>query len=342
MVIVLKENFISKTIKNILFFIILIILTFYFILRNQDINKLFNIIKSANIYYIILAIISMFIFFVMESLNVRFTLKTLGEKISFFKVLKNTLICFFFNGITPAATGGEPMEVYYMTKDKVKSSNAILALLIQSCGFLITSIMFGIICSILNYKVFTHYLIWIFLLAISISIIALTIMLICIFSPKLMDKVIDIVITLIKLITINRIKLSKNRFNKTIETYKESSIFIKNNKRLFIRNILRNILQVIFFYSIPFFVYKSFGLSGYSIIKFIGIEAILYSATSSIPLPGAIGISETIYLLLFKDIFGNNYISSAMLLSRGISFYLYVMIGLITLLFNTLYIKKSK
>ena len=40
-----------------------------------------------------------------------------------------------------------------MTKDKVKSSNAILALLIQSCGFLLSSIIWGIICAIINFNV---------------------------------------------------------------------------------------------------------------------------------------------------------------------------------------------
>ena len=338
----MKDNFIIKTIKNLLFFTLLIVLTFYFILRNQNLNELFSIIKNVNIYYILLAVISMLLFFIIESINVRFTLKNLGEVISLPKVLKNTLICFFFNGITPAATGGEPMEIYYLSKDKVKSSNAILALLIQSCGFLIVSILFGIISAIINYKVFTHYLIWIFILAVSMSTIVLTIMLICIFSPKLMDKVIDIIIIIIRFITINRIKLSKAKFNKTIETYKDSSTFIKSNVKVFLRNILRNSIQAIFFYLIPYFVYKSLGLSGYSVLKFIGLEAILYSATSSIPLPGAIGISETVYLLLFKNVLVGNYLNSAMILSRGISFYLYVMVGLITLIINSIYLKKVK
>ena len=337
----LKENFISKTIKNILFFIILIVLTFYFILRNQNLGNLYRVISNANKWYIILAIVSMFMFFFMESLNVRFTLKSLGEKTPLIKVFKNTLICFFFNGITPAATGGEPMEIYYMTKDKVKSSNAILALLIQSCGFLIVSILFGIISAIFNHGIFTHNLVWIFILAVSISTLVLSIMLICIFSPKLMDKIIDILIILIKFITINKIKLNKSKFNKTIETYKDSSIFIKSNIKLFVRNILRNVVQVFFFYLVPFFVYKSFGLSGYSLIKIVSLQAILYSSTSSIPLPGAIGISEAIYLLLLKGVFGSVYLSSAMLLSRGISFYLFVFIGLLTLIINVFIIKKS-
>ena len=44
---------------------------------------------------------------------------------------------------------------------------------------------------------------------------------------------------------------------------------------------------------------------------------------------GAIGISETIFLTIFKPAFGKSLISGAMLLSRGITFYLYVIISLI-------------
>ena len=338
----MKENYISKTIKDILFFIILILLTFYFILKDQDLNKLLHIIISANINYIILGIISMIIYFLIEAYNVRYTLNSLGEHVPILRMIKYTLICFFFNGITPAATGGEPMEIYYMTKDRIKSSNAILALLIQSCGFLAAAITFGIISAIINYKVFTHYLIYLFITAISISIIVFLVMIICIFSPKLMDKIIDVLIVIIKFITINKIKLSKSRFDKTISTYKDSSIFIKSHKNIFFKNVFRNYLQIIFFYLIPFFVYKSFGLSGHSIFTIISLEALLYSSTNSIPLPGSIGISEAVYLLLFGSIFGSSHINSAMLLSRGLSFYLLVFIGFIVFSINQFYLKKKR
>ena len=58
-------------------------------------------------------------------------LKTLHAKSNFWKNVKYSLIGFFFSGITPAASGGQPMQVYYMHKDKIPAAHATLTLLIN-------------------------------------------------------------------------------------------------------------------------------------------------------------------------------------------------------------------
>ena len=77
------------------------------------------------------------------------------------------------------------------------------------------------------------------------------------------------------------------------------------------------------------FVYKAFGLSGYNYIQIFMMQAVLYTTVSSLPLPGAIGVSETIFLKIFEPAFGKRLVSGAMLLSRGITFYLFVIVSLI-------------
>lgn len=54
------------------------------------------------------------------------------------------------------------------------------------------------------------------------------------------------------------------------------------------------------------------------------------------PLPGAVGVSEGGFLGIFKFLFPVNLLTSAMLLSRGISFYLCVLISGISVLYFTL------
>lgn len=336
----MEKKLFSKIIKNSIFFILLIILTFYLILRETNIINLINIIRSANITYILLGIFTMFIFFIIESYNVQNILNTLGENISLIKTIKFTLICFFFNGVTPASSGGQPLEIYFMTKENIKSSNAILALLIQSCSFLLSTVLLGITCAIFNYKVFYTRFLLLFLLGISIGVIGLLVMLLCIFSPKLMKKIVKIIVKLIKIISFNKIILNKDKINKTINNYSNSSYYIKSHISIFINTIIRTTIQASLYYLIPFLVFKSFNLSGYSIIKIFSMQAILYSTSSCLPLPGAIGISEAVYLKLFKPIFGSIYLNSAMLLSRGISFYWFVLVGLVVLIINTIF-KKS-
>ena len=109
--------------------------------------------------------------------------------------------------------------------------------------------------------------------------------------------------------------------------------------------ILTTTLQLILYHSIPYFVYLSFGLNEVNYITFVFMEAVLYISVSSLPLPGAMGVSEGGFMIMFKMFFPASILSSAMLISRGISFYLFVIISgcLITLfiLIDKLSKKKS-
>ena len=109
---------------------------------------------------------------------------------------------------------------------------------------------------------------------------------------------------------------------------------LKNHKNILIKVFLTTIIQFLFYHSIPYLIYLSFGLNEYGLITFIFMEAVLYISVSSLPFPGAIGISEGGFLTMFKMFFPTSILSSAMLISRGVSFYLFVIItGIIILSF---------
>ena len=134
-----------KMIRNIVLFVGLIILTYWLIFKDQDMGELLKLIKSANTLYLLLGALAMFMYYVMEAFNIKSLLKVFGDKASILSSLKYTFIGFFFSAITPAATGGQPIEVYYMTKDKHSGPNATLIMLIQLCGFQISTIFLGIV-----------------------------------------------------------------------------------------------------------------------------------------------------------------------------------------------------
>ena len=331
-----------KMIRNIVLFVGLIILTYWLIFKDQDMGELLKLIKSANTLYLLLGALAMFMYYVMEAFNIKSLLKVFGDKASILSSLKYTFIGFFFSAITPAATGGQPIEVYYMTKDKHSGPNATLIMLIQLCGFQISTIFLGIVCAIINHNIFTKGLFWLFLLGLTINGFALFLMLVCVFSKKISRKIINICINIMKKFKIKRLEEKQKDIYNGLEKYNESAIFIKNNKLEFVKAILRVFVQIIFYYSVPFFVYKAFGLSGYNYIQIFMMQAVLYTTVSSLPLPGAIGISETIFLKIFKPAFGKKLISGAMLLSRGITFYLYVIVSLIVVIITAIKTKDIK
>ena len=82
-----------------------------------------QVLGTVKLQYILIAVVCMCIYVTCEAINIGRTLKALDEKTSFLKNIKYALIGFFFSGITPAASGGQPMQIYYMYKDKISVAN---------------------------------------------------------------------------------------------------------------------------------------------------------------------------------------------------------------------------
>lgn len=331
----------KRMIRNFILFIALIILTFYIILKDQDITEIFNIVQNVKIKYILIAMGCMCIYVICEAINIGRTLKKLNEKSSFLKNIKYALIGFFFSGITPAASGGQPMQIYYMYKENISVANSTLALLINLSSMQIVTISVALISLIFNYQYLNKALIACFILGITLNASALTLLLIAIFSKKLLNKLINFVVKIMKKLKIKNIEEKQMKLEAELEKYQNSSYYIKNNKMMIAKILLTTYIQFIAFYSVSYWVYCSFGLSEYNFIKIVSIQSILYATVSGIPSPGAVGVTEGGFIEIYKTVFAPNMINSAMLLNRGISFYLLVIISAIITIINILKTKKS-
>ena len=331
----------KKTIKNLIIFILLIIFTFYIILKDQDIVEITQVLRNVRLEYVVIAIVAMLIYLVLESVNMGRTLKTLNEKSSFIQNFRYVLIGFFFSSITPAASGGQPMQIYYMHKNGISIANSTLSLLINLCSFQIITISFAMISLIFNYKYLTTVLVWLFVIGVTLNSIALSLLLIGIFSKKLSACLVKISVKILSFFKIKNIKEKQEKLEKELFKYQGSAAYIKQNIEVMLKTILTTFVQILFYYSIPFWIYSSFGFSEYNIIQIISLQAILYATVSGIPLPGAVGVSEGGFLGIFKNVFTTSTLNSAMILNRGVSFYLFVLISAILVISQALVANKK-
>lgn len=234
------------------------------------------------------------------------------------------------------------MQIYYMYKDKISVANSTLALLINLSSMQIVTISIALISVIFNHKYLNKTLIALFILGILLNTSALVLLLIAIFSKKILNKLINFIIKIMKKFKIKNIEEKQMKLENELYKYQDSSNYIKNNKLIIVKIIITTYIQFIAFYSISYWVYCSFGLKQYNIIQIITIQSILYATVSGIPSPGAVGVTEGGFIEIFKQIIPSNMINSAMLLNRGISFYLLVIISGIITAINIFRSKKLK
>lgn len=323
----------TKLAMNFLLFIFLIILTLYILLKDQNILEVFNIIKSAKVEFVLLGVLCIIIYALCESVNISRTLKALGEKSTFAKNLKYALIGFFFSAITPAASGGQPMQIYYMHKEHISVANSTLTLLINLTSMQIVTIGLALFSIIVNYQYMNKTLVILFTIGILLNLTALTLLLVGIFSKKLSRALINFAIKILKLFRIKNIEDKKKKLEDSLAKYQNSAEYIKNNKRLILRTIFTTLVQFIAYYSVTYFTYRALGFKEHNIVEIVTMQAVLYGTVSGIPSPGAVGVTEGAFIEIFRNIYPQNMIKSAVLLNRGINFYLLnIVCGIVTII----------
>ena len=335
----LKKSGVKSLVMSITLFLVLLFLTFWLIFKDQDLSKIFDIANNANMWWILGGFALMIGYFLIQSWNVKSILNSLGEKVSLKKMFKFTLIEFFFCAMTPSASGGQPLEIYYMSKEGISASKATLAIFIQLCGYQIAVMTLGIVSVLFLPVKLPPGVFMFFLIGLLINGVALLILLSCVFLPKVTQVAAQGIVKIAKKLHYKKVDHMEENLMRGIEQYAENSRYIKKHKKEFGIAILRVFAQVSLFYIVPFCVYKAFGLSEHGLMELFAMQSVLFIATAGFPIPGAVGLSESVFLALYGTIFGTELLSSAMLLNRGITFYGLVIISMLVVLGNIIFLK---
>lgn len=324
-----KSTF-KKILKNGGAFVLLIGITFFVLLRNNNPGELFQLLRTVDPFFLVAGVLAMCVFILCESINLGRCLKLLGYKPRFHQCLKYAFAGFFFSSITPSASGGQPMQAYYMHKDKVELSHSALALLIELASYQLVTVSFALLGSVVQYRLIYESIgrmQYLFILGVALNSGILFFILGAIFSKKLSNSFLTIVRKVFSFFGFSKADLLYHKAKTHLMEYQKCAAYFLNNKSASLKIVLTSCVQIIALHSVTYWVYRSFGLETNSFLTVLAIQSVLYITVSALPLPGAVGASEGGFLLLFKTLFPKQILSGGMLLSRGISFYLFVLIS---------------
>lgn len=328
----------KKLILNIVLLVTITIISLNFVLKGEDKREIISILGSTKKIYLYLGIILSLIFILGEAINIKSMLKIIDYDISLIKGIKYAFIGFFFSGITPSSTGGQPMQIYEMKKDGIQVSHSSLVLLLALVSYQIVSFLYGFV-GLIWFKdtmVLSNKTVLSLIFAgLSLNIVGIIFILTCIFNSKISIRVykfIEKVMVLIPFINSEKKERVLKNFEKQIEEYNRCASYIKENKSSLFKVFLITIIQMGSLFSISYVVYLALGQHSKSILDIVLLQGLIYTGSSFIPIPGAVGVSETNFLSIFRGIYRKDLISGAMLLSRGISFYLLIIISVFSII----------
>ena len=230
----------------------------------------------------------------------------------------------FFSCITPSASGGQPMQIYYMKKEKISIPVSTVILMIVTITYKLVLVVIGIGIAIFGRGFLHKYLegiLPVFYLGLALNIFCVTFMTILVFHPLLAKA---IMVKGMKLLErLHLVKKKDGRLKKledSMDTYRNTAAYLKNNPFVIVKVIGITFIQRMALFAVTWFVYQAFGLHGTGFWEILFLQAVISVSVDMLPLPGGMGISETLFLNIFSPVFGG-LLLPGMVLSRGLGYY---------------------
>jgi len=320
-----------KNICSIGLFLALMFLTFYTIFRGNDMHFVWQAIRGIQPVYLGLAIITGLFFVSAEGIMIWYLLRALNCGVSPFSCIRYSFIGFFYSGITPSATGGQPMQLYYMKKAGIKISDSTVVLMTVALAYKLVLVLIGIGILVLWYPELCAYLkgyLYLYYLGLFLNTALVGILLFVMISPKCFRGIVTGGEKL--LLRAHILKPSGTRRQKLFDmadSYHEAVVFFLQHRKHIAVVVAFTFVQRFSVFFLTWLIYKGMGLSGYSMGSVMFIQATVYIAVDMLPLPGAQGITELMYKTVFAAIFPGAYLTASMCVTRGINFYLLLVVS---------------
>ncbi|MEA5137207.1 MAG: lysylphosphatidylglycerol synthase transmembrane domain-containing protein [Candidatus Fimivivens sp.] len=317
-------NFTKKILLNGGLFIFFIVLTYRLMFAKLNVANAIELLLGFNPLFLIIAILSVATMLALETLTIKRNLHVLGEHKSYLSCVKYTFAGNFFSIITPAATGGQPMQIYLMNKDRIGTDKATLALMLDLAAYqivIITLSLFGFF-TFFNetVKLFgSFYPMLIVGIVLNSSLLALT--LLAIFSKTLIYQIVILCSGFLRTFRYKKADRFETLALQWVTRYQQSAKVLRDNKKSVVINIALMFIRISIMFTAPLWVYMGLGLSGSNLLFIVAMQAVLHISCAALPLPGGVGVGEAIFLICFSTIFPSSLIDTAMLLSRGIGLY---------------------
>lgn len=338
-----------KYVLNIGFIVLICWLTFRLLFSGQEFSSILDDLHNADPKWLAVGLLCAFMFVAGESSIIYYMLRVLGQKTKFFRCLKYSFVGFFFSYITPSASGGQPVQMYYMKKDGVKIGFSTLIMLLITIAYKAVLVIMGLVFLIFNYSFISDHvgkMWWLPAVGFVLNISFISVLAAVFVKPAWARKAgIKIVNLLTNIRVINPKKNQKyiEKVTRVCDTYTIGAEYIKNNLHTVVNVFLITTVQRLSLFAITWIVYKSYGLSGYGIISVIALQTMIGISVEMLPLPGAAGITEGCFMLMFDRIFGSELVKPALLLSRGMSFYAVLIVGgIVTLVTHIVMLRRDK
>lgn len=294
-----------------------------------------------------IAILSMLIYIAFDVLKIYRLIFYYTKKKELLLSIRIAILGKYYDGITPLASGGQPFQIYHLTKKGISGAHASGIILMKYFVYQMVFCVYGFFCVIYNLAVRAqlqtiHYILAI--IAILINFAAPFIVFLFSTHESAAQKLLGFVLNIgIKLRLVKNPEEVKQNVHDTVSQFAVAFDELKKDWRKLLELFLLSFIEIAFYIIIPFIIYISYNpavindLSVFAtMMRFSCAYLFVYFVMSVCPLPGGSGAAEFGFLWMMRIFFNDSSVSIAIVLWRVITYYFPILWGFIIVLKDTI------
>jgi hypothetical protein len=308
-----------------------------------DISSFGEVINGADWRYAIILLAAVFIMLFVDSSNAYVVTHATEGKAKLRTSLKVHLLGKYYDNITPFATGGQPMQIYYLHKKGISGGNATAIVLIRYFAQMFVWLLVGTILLatyasfLMSSEAITYELRYTILTAGWVGLIINMFLPVFVLSfvvfPRFAYKLTSCIIGLgVKMHIVKNKEAAMDKALKVVKDFRMAfSVMIKKPLHLVLL-IVDCLISTLVSFALPYFVMGMLAggevtLNASTLFAVMALNAYATFAVIIIPTPGNSGVAETVSLIAFK-VFLTSVNVWVVFVWRFVVYYIYIVIGI--------------
>lgn len=336
----------KKIFFNIIFLVLVFGLTIYGVFSGEDLGEIIRIVGTVEFPWLLPGVICVVIFIWGESIILHYLFRTSGIPVKERVCFLFSSVGFFFSCITPSASGGQPAQIYYMKKEDIPIPVSTLLLMVVTIIYKLVLVVIGVGLMIFGQgfiRTWLEGILPVFYLGVALNVFCVASMLVLVFHNTLARSIV-----LKGMSVLERMRLVKHKNSRvemlmaSMEQYRGTAVYLKEHPGILGKVFVITVFQRVALFLVTYFVYRAFGLQGSSMVLIATLQAVISVSVDMLPLPGGMGISETLFSIIFLPVFGKELLIPGMILSRGLGYYTELLLSALLTIVAHLVLGKHK
>lgn len=318
----------------------------YIGLSGNDLEALSAALMKLSPGYLLLCLLSWALYVLFNALANLHFLHMQSKPVKLHQALHASMTGIYYSNVTPGATGGQPMEMYCLSKYGVPVGISGSAMAVRFVIFQAVLLIAGALFWVTHSGFVASYAsgsIWFIVLGYVVNFFSIGMVALMAISKRAVRWVIERCIRVgVRFHICKDPQASREKWENHCQSFLNSVQLVTRSPKDVIIQCLIAFAQLLSLMLVIIAVYHAFGLSVVSNIELITMGVLLYIGASYTPLPGASGAQEGGFAVMFSGIFPDAQLFVALMVWRFSTYYLSIIAGaLMSVVENVVSLRRS-